>query len=109
MVSVLAFYSNDPSLNHTVSSEICVFKRTKISKKEAGIGSGFENVTNVLFHFVPKTLQCKELQKHFFAETRERERERLKSRLWHEHKFEAKETNCEFARKNLRDGDDGDQ
>ena len=76
MVSVLAFYSNDPSLNHTVSSEICVFKRTKISKKEAGIGSGFENVTNVLFHFVPKTLQCKELQKHFFAETRERERER---------------------------------
>ena len=44
MVSVLAFYSDDPSSNlaevYNVSVKL-LLKRTKISKKEAGVGPFF--------------------------------------------------------------------
>ena len=42
VVSVLAFYSDDPSSNPTVLSLKLCLKRTKINKKrEAGVGSLF--------------------------------------------------------------------
>ena len=44
VVSVLAFYSNDPSLNPAEVynfSVNCLSKRTKINKKETGVGQFF--------------------------------------------------------------------
>ena len=41
VVSMLAFYSNDPSLNPADAYSFCcyiVFERMKINKKEAGVG-----------------------------------------------------------------------
>ena len=47
MVSVLAFYSEDPSsipLKPTVVSVILCLKRTKINTKEAGVGPPFKKI-----------------------------------------------------------------
>ena len=47
MVSVLAFYSDDPSLNPAEVYNFSVkllLKRTKINKKEAGVGPFFKNI-----------------------------------------------------------------
>ena len=47
MVSVLAFYSDDPSSNPAEVYNFSVkllLKRTKINKKEAGVGPFFKNL-----------------------------------------------------------------
>ena len=47
VVSVLAFYSNDPSSNPAQVSNFCVkllLKRTKINNKEAGVGRFFKKM-----------------------------------------------------------------
>ena len=51
MVSVLAFYSDDPSLNPTEVYNFSVkllLKITKINKKEAGVGPFLKNKTRIL-------------------------------------------------------------
>ena len=44
MVSVLAFYSDDPSLNHAGYFKF-LYKKTKINEKEAGVGPSLKNLT----------------------------------------------------------------
>ena len=54
MVSVLAFYSDDPSLNPAEVYNFSVkllLKRTKINKKEAGVGPFFKEYY-ILMRFV---------------------------------------------------------
>ena len=45
VVSVLAFYSDDPSSN---PADYYLYEKTKINKKEAGVGPPFKKVTRTL-------------------------------------------------------------
>ena len=54
VVSVLAFYSDDPSSNPAEVYNFSVkllLKRTKINGKEAGVGPFFLNIPDLLQHF----------------------------------------------------------
>ena len=45
VVSVLAFYSNDPSSNPAGYLNF-LYKKTKINEKEFGVGTSFKNIVD---------------------------------------------------------------
>ena len=63
VVSSLAFYSDDPSLNHAEVYNFSVkllLKRTKINKKRPGLTHFFKKITaNLIFKFLKFTLSNK--------------------------------------------------
>ena len=51
VVSVPAFCSNDPSLNPAGYFINFLYEKTKIYKKEAGVGPSFKNVMQIFITF----------------------------------------------------------
>ena len=57
VVSVLAFYSNDPNSNPAGYLNF-LYKKTKINEKEFGVGTSFKNIvdTNAFWWFYSQTM-----------------------------------------------------